>query len=43
MEATMTVFLNGLNRDIENVIELQHYVELGKGKIREGVIGWPII
>ena len=27
-EATMARFLNGLNRDIANVIELQHYVEL---------------
>ena len=27
-EATMTRFLNGLNRDIVNVMELQHYVEL---------------
>jgi len=27
-EATMTRFLNGLNRDIMNVIKLQHYVEL---------------
>jgi hypothetical protein len=27
-EATMTRFLNGLNRDIANVVELQHYVEL---------------
>ena len=28
IEATMTRFLNGLNRDIANVVELQHYVEL---------------
>jgi hypothetical protein len=27
-EATMTRFLSGLNRDIANVIELQHYVEI---------------
>jgi hypothetical protein len=27
-EATMTRFLNGLNRDIVNVVELQHCVEL---------------
>jgi hypothetical protein len=27
-EATMAKFLNGLNRDIANVVELQHYVEL---------------
>ena len=27
-EATMVRFLNGLNRDIANVVELQHYVEL---------------
>ena len=27
-EATMARFLNGLNRDIANVVELQHYVEL---------------
>ena len=27
-EATLTRFLNGLNRDIANVVELQHYVEL---------------
>ena len=27
-EATMTRFLNGLNRDITNVVDLQHYVEL---------------
>lgn len=27
-EATMTQFLNGLNRKISNVVELQHYVEL---------------
>ena len=26
-EATMARFLNGLNRDIANVVELQHYVE----------------
>ena len=25
-EATMARFLNGLNRDIANVVELQHYV-----------------
>ena len=28
-EATMARFLNGLNWDIANVVELQHYVELG--------------
>ena len=27
-EATMARFLNGLNRNIANVVELQHYVEL---------------
>ena len=27
-EAIMEWFLNGLNRDIVNVVELQHYVEL---------------
>ena len=27
-EATMVRFLNGLNRDIANVVELQYYVEL---------------
>ena len=27
-EVAMTRFFNGLNRDIANVIELQHYVEL---------------
>ena len=27
-ETTMARFLNGLNRDIANVVELQHYVEL---------------
>jgi hypothetical protein len=27
-EATMARFLNGLNRDIANMAELQHYVEL---------------
>ncbi|KAL6327536.1 hypothetical protein AAG906_021627 [Vitis piasezkii] len=27
-EATMARFLNGLNRDIANMVELQHYVEL---------------
>jgi hypothetical protein len=27
-KATMTRFLSGLNRDIANVIELQHYVEI---------------
>ena len=27
-EATMARFLNGLNQDIANVVELQHYVEL---------------
>ena len=27
-EATMVRFLNGLNRDIVNVVELQHYMEL---------------
>lgn len=27
-EATMAHFLNGLNKDIANVVELQHYVEL---------------
>ena len=27
-EATMARILNGLNRDITNAVELQHYVEL---------------
>ena len=27
-EATMPQFLNGLNKDIANAVELQHYVEL---------------
>jgi hypothetical protein len=27
-EVTMSRFLNGLNRDIANVVELQSYVEL---------------
>ena len=27
-EATITRFLNGLNRDIMNVVELQYYMEL---------------
>ena len=27
-EATIARFLNGLNQDIANVVELQHYVEL---------------
>jgi hypothetical protein len=27
-KATMARILNGLNRDIANVVELQHYVEL---------------
>ena len=27
-KATMARFLNGLNQDIANVVELQHYVEL---------------
>jgi SMC interacting uncharacterized protein involved in chromosome segregation len=27
-EATMACFLNGLNREIANVVELQHYVEI---------------
>ena len=27
-EATMERFLNGLNRDIANVVDLQHYMEL---------------
>ena len=27
-EATMARFLNGLNRDIANIVELQHYVEM---------------
>jgi hypothetical protein len=27
-EVTMSRFLNGLNRDIANVVELQFYVEL---------------
>ena len=27
-KATMARFLNGLNQDIANVVELQHFVEL---------------
>ncbi|KAL0295326.1 UNVERIFIED_CONTAM: hypothetical protein Sradi_6841100 [Sesamum radiatum] len=27
-EATMARFLSGLNREIANIVELQHYVEL---------------
>ena len=27
-ETTMVRFLNGLNRDIANMVELQHYVKL---------------
>jgi hypothetical protein len=27
-EATMTRFLNGLNKNIVNGVELQHYIEL---------------
>ena len=27
-KATMVRFLNGLNQDIANMVELQHYVEL---------------
>jgi hypothetical protein len=27
-EATMARFLNGLNQNIANVVELQHYVEV---------------
>jgi hypothetical protein len=27
-EAIMARFLNGLNQDITNVVELQHYIEL---------------
>ena len=27
-EATMARFLNGLNRDVANVVKLEHYVEL---------------
>ena len=27
-EATIARFLNGLNQDIVNVVELQHYIEL---------------
>ena len=27
-EATMARFLNGLNHDITNIVELQHYVEM---------------
>jgi hypothetical protein len=27
-QATMARFLNGLNRDIVNVVELQHYMKL---------------
>lgn len=28
-EAIIASFLNGMNRDIANIIKLQHYVELG--------------
>jgi len=28
IKATMARFLNGLNRDITNIVELQHYIEL---------------
>lgn len=42
VESIMTRLLNGLNCEIENIVELQHYVELGKRKMRKGVIGWPI-
>lgn len=27
-EATMAMFLNGLNKEIAHIVELQHYVEL---------------
>lgn len=27
-EATMAQFLNGLNQDIANIVELQHYMEI---------------
>ena len=27
-EATMATFLNGLNHDIANIVELHHYVEM---------------
>lgn len=27
-EATLAIFLNGLNRDIMNVVELNHYLKL---------------
>ncbi|RVW85784.1 Transposon Ty3-G Gag-Pol polyprotein [Vitis vinifera] len=40
-EAIMARFLNGLNRDIANVVELQHYVELEtwpNGRKDEGVV-----
>ena len=30
-EATMARFLNGLNREIANKVELQHYVEIEEG------------
>ncbi|RVX14849.1 Retrovirus-related Pol polyprotein from transposon 17.6 [Vitis vinifera] len=36
-EATMARFLNGLNQDIANVVELQHYVE-PNGRKDEGVV-----
>jgi hypothetical protein len=36
-EAIMTRFLNGLNRDIANVAELQHCVEL------EGTVRMPMM
>ena len=35
-KATMARFLNGLNQDIANVVELQHYVEL------EGMVSMAI-
>ena len=33
-EATMATILNGLNQDIANVVELQHYMELEEGHAR---------
>jgi len=48
-EATMTRFLNGLNRDIANVVKLQHYMELEdmvhmvakvERQLRKGYV-WP--
>ena len=41
-EATMARFLNGLNRDIANVVELQHYVELEDMVHMEIKVEWQL-